>query len=103
MHLMQTHKKRVTRIQNFVSKNKVFTIIALIVVVWLLGNFLFSKINPDSKADTNNSASQSEIAEAEDIPDWQFYPVDLLILLIGGGFCTVMILREKKKAKEELQ
>lgn len=102
---MRTHKERVASVKGFVSRNKVFTVIAVIVVVWLLGNFLFSKVNPDSEVDTNSNVSQSEMADAEteQTPEWQFYPIDLWILLIGGGFCTVMILREKKKAKEELQ
>ncbi len=100
---MRTHKERVASVKDFVSRNKIFTVMAVIVVVWLLGNFLFSKVNPDSEVDTNSNISQSEIAETEETPEWQFYPIDLWILLIGGGFCTVMILREKKKAKEELQ
>lgn len=98
-----THKERVSKVRSFVSRNKVFTVIAMIVVVWLLGNFLFSKVNHDSDVDTNSNTTQSEMEETEETPKWQFYPIDFWILLIGGGFCAVMILREKKKAKEELQ
>ena len=99
---MQTHKERVTRVKDFVAKNKVFTVIAAVVVLWLVGNFLFSKVDTNSNFSEMEAQSQSEVAE-EDTPEWQFYPLDLWILLIGGGFCTVMILREKRKAKEELQ
>lgn len=98
-----SHKERVSKIKGFVGRNKLFTVIAIITIFWLLLNFIFGKVNHDSKVDTNRSTSQSEIAETEETPKWQFYPIDFWILLIGGGFCTVMILREKKKAKEELQ
>lgn len=98
-----THKERVASVKGFVGRNKLFTVIATITILWLLLNFLFTKVNQDSKVDTNSNTSQSEMAETEETPKWQFYPIDFWILLIGGGFCTVMILREKKKAKEELQ
>lgn len=99
---MRTHKERVEKVKGFVGKNKVFTVIAAIVVIWLLGNFVFSKVDTSSNFSETEVQSQSEVAE-ENTPEWQFYPLDLWILLIGGGFCTVMILREKRKAKEELQ
>lgn len=98
-----THKERTATVKSFMNKNKLFTVIAAIAVIWLLGNFILSKVHPDAEVDTNSNISQSEAAEAEELPEWQFYPLDFWILLIGGGFCTVMILREKKKAKEELQ
>lgn len=99
---MRTHKERVASVKGFIGRNKVFTIITIIAVVWLLGNFIFSKVETNSNT-TETPQSQNEVVEAEDIPKWQFYPLDFWILLIGGGFCTIMILREKKKAKEELQ
>lgn len=37
------------------------------------------------------------------LPAWRFYPSDLVILLVGGGICVIMIMRERKKAKEELE
>lgn len=99
---MLTHKERVAKVKGFVDKNKLFTVIAVIAVVWLLGNFLFSKASTNSNFSETEAPSQSDVAE-EDMPEWQFYPLDFWILLIGGGFCTVMIIRERKKAKEELQ
>ena len=47
--------------------------------------------------------SKTEIAETEESAHWKFYPVDLAILAIGGGFCSIMIIRERKKAREQLQ
>lgn len=94
---MRTHKERVTQVKGFVGKNKLFTVTAIAAVVLLCGNFVFTKADI---AETSEASSQSE---TEDMPEWQFYPLDFWILLIGGGFCTVMIIRERKKAKEELQ
>lgn len=98
---MRTHKERVARVRGFVNRNKVFTVMAVIAAVWLLGNFIVQKA-PTNSNFSETEPSQSEAAEVE-LPEWQFYPIDFWILLIGGGFCSVMILREKKKAKEELQ
>lgn len=97
---MRTHKERVEQVKGFVGKNKVFTVMAVIVVVWLLGNFLFSKADTNRNFSEEPQQTQSETVEK---PEWQFYPIDFWILLIGGGFCTVMIVRERRKAKEELQ
>lgn len=98
---MRTHKERVARVRGFVSRNKVFTVMAVIAAVWLLGNFIVQKA-PTNSNFSETEQTQSEAAE-EELPEWQFYPIDFWILLIGGGFCSVMILSEKKKAKEELQ
>jgi len=48
-----------------------------------------------------------ETEEKEDSPEpekppkekWRFYFIDLWILGIVGGFCFIMILRERKKSK----
>lgn len=99
---MRTHKERVAGIKDFAEKNKLFMIFACIAVIWLLGNSLFSK-EPLEPNDQTAEAVQTETAEADNLPEWQFYPIDAGILLVGGGFCVVMIIREKKRAKEELQ
>lgn len=96
------HRKRVEKIRSFTEKNKVFTITAVIAVIFLLSNFFFSKDNTEKNlpdTETIQTATEENPQKAE----WQFYWSDLWMLAVGGGFCTIMIIRERKKAKEELQ
>lgn len=96
------HKERVQKIRNFTEKNKVFTIMAVIAVIFLLSNFFFSKDNTEKNLPDTETV-QAETEENPPKAEWQFYWSDLWILAVGGGFCTVMIIRERRKAKEELQ
>ena len=43
-----------------------------------------------------------ETVQSETVEGWRFYPIDLVVLGAGGELCVVMILREKRRAKEEL-
>ncbi|HCR73091.1 MAG TPA: hypothetical protein DIW26_01400 [Ruminococcus sp.] len=92
------HKERVQKIKGFTEKNKFFIVMMVIAIIFLCSDFFFSKENNDETAEI----SQTETDETENCT-WRFYPVDAFILFIGGGFCTVMILKEKRKLKEELQ
>lgn len=94
------HKERVERVKNFTEKNKVFVIMVVIAVILLFSGFFFSKEN---KTITTEETFQSETAETENSLEWEFYPIDAWILLIGGGFCIIMILKEKRKSKEDLR
>ena len=104
---LMKYAERVEKAKNFVNNNKLFTIIAVFAVCYLFVNCLFSKVNSDSFADTE--MVQSESSETQEIPDeettmhWQFYWSDLVILAIAGGFCTIMIIRERKKERDNLQ
>ncbi len=106
-----THKMRVERVKEFTEKNKLFTIIALIVVVYIAFNIVSGMINKKDSEIPDTSTSQSEeisekteteAAEEYDDEHLRFYWIDLWIFLIAGGFCTVMIIREKRKAREKL-
>lgn len=106
------HSERVKKVNDFIDKNKVFTVISVIIVIALGFNFLFSKVNTENSNVSDNTVSQTEIvdneSEEETIteiskPEWQFYWIDLWILVGAGGFCVVMIIRERKKAREELK
>lgn len=100
--LISTHKERVQKVKNFTEKNKLFTVIAIVIVILLFSNFFFSKEN-ENKIETENETVQSETVEDTENLQWRFYWTDLWVLLGAGGFCTVMIIQERKKAKEELQ
>ncbi len=89
--------KRVERAARFVDGNKVFIVMILLVVIGLIGgNFLEKKI-PDAEQEQAVSEQQSYQ------PEWHFYWSDLIVLVGAGGFCTVKILHQKKRAKEELR
>lgn len=79
-----------------------FIIIAVVLCLYLLGNAVSKK---DATNSTGETAAQTEVTEQvqEEEAHWRFYPIDLWVLLIGGGFCTVMIIREKRKARETLK
>ena len=105
MSLKESHKKRVDKIKDFTEKNKVFSVIAVIVSIYLLFSVVHSKLDrTDNNAPEANTA-QSEVfddTEETESEHWRFYWVDLWILLGAGGFCTVMIVKERKKAREKL-
>lgn len=96
------HKERVQKVKNFTEKNKVFVVMTVIAVIFLCSNFFFSKENDMKTSETVQSEVTENIEETTDKPQWQFYWTDLWVLIGVGGFCTVMIIRERKKAKEEL-
>lgn len=107
MSFKESHKRRVGKIKNFTNKNKVFTVIAIIVVIYLLFNIVSSRINENDKKHEENSiqsdtVSEESNAETDDDLHWRFYWADLWVLAGAGGFCTVMIIRERKKAREKL-
>ncbi len=97
------HKERVQKIRNFTEKNKVFVIMAVIVIIFLFSGFFFSKENDVKTPETIQVEITENSQETDEEPQWHFYWSDLWVLLGVGGFCTVMIVRERKKSKEELQ
>ena len=97
MKLFKNHKTRVEKVRSFGSKNKIFVITAIVAVVFLLANFVFNVKDKPPHEGGENAAAEIEPLS------WRFYPIDLAILGVGGGFCTVMIIRQRKKTKEELK
>ena len=71
-------------------------IIAAVLCLSLIGSGI--RTHSDT---AEESPAQAEVMQEE--RHWRFYSVDLWVLGIGGGFCTVMILREKRKARETLK
>jgi len=113
MKLFKNHKKRVEKVKDYAGKNKVFVITMLVAIVFLLFNFVFvSNDNPkiiheSEDVTISDNAEPEETAVTENTENkretWRFYFIDLIILGAGGGFCLVMILRQRKKTKEELK
>lgn len=97
------HKERVQKIRNFTEKNKVFMIIAVIATIFLFSGFFFSKENDVKTLETTQVETAENSQKTDEKPQWQFYWSDLYVLLGVGGFCTIMIIKERKKSKEELQ
>lgn len=93
------HKKRVEKVREFTSHNKVFSVIAVILIVFLL----FRTVNrkTEQQEPVQETQTVTEETEAEE-SGWRFYPIDLVVLGVGGGFCSIMIIRERRKAKEGL-
>ena len=111
---MTSHSERVSKVRAYFEKNKLFSVIAVIIVFALIGNFVINKV-AEAKAkdiaavsaqeEMSDKADESSVATSnnEEKPHWRFYWIDLWILGGGGGFCLIKILQEKKKAKEKLQ
>ena len=95
---MKNYKERLATVKNFTAKNRLFSLIAIALVLFLLGNAVAHRIGDDK---SKPIVSETEITETES-EHWRFYPVDLGVLVVGGGFCSVMIIRERKKAREKL-
>lgn len=98
------HKECVEKVKSFTEKNKIFVIMAVVAVIFMCSTSFFSKENNIETSET----TQAEIDESSQKSDenqlqWEFYWSDLWVLLGVGGFCTIMIVRERKKSKEELQ
>lgn len=112
MNLKESHNKRVQKVKNFTENNKMFSVIAVIVVIYLLFSIVGSKLSDDdNNPNETTSQSQSEMLQKSETAavseaagdHWRFYWIDLWILVGAGGFCSVMIIRERKKAREKLQ
>jgi hypothetical protein len=113
--LFDRHKKRVEKVKDFTSKNKIFVITMIIAVIFLLINFVFvpkesQGENPQGESETiisenveNETGQSAQTATTNLREQWRFYFIDVIILVAGGGFCVVMILRQRRKTREELK
>lgn len=94
--MFEGHKKRAEKVRGYFSRKSAVALFAVLASVALLISLVMNHQVKENDANTQETV-QTEIAEG-----WRFYPVDLVVLGTGGGLCAVMILREKRRAKEEL-
>ncbi len=89
---MNGHRKRAEMVRGLLAKNKAIAVLAVLFAVILLVNTVQNRPVPEQ-------------TETEQITDenWRFYPIDLAVLGAGCTVCAAMILREKRRAKEELK
>lgn len=97
--MKDSHRKRVEKVREFASHNKVFSAIAVLLIVFLLFRTVNRNTEQPDKAQEEQTVTEESKTEET---GWRFYPIDLVVLGVGGGFCTVMIIRERRKAKEGL-
>ncbi len=88
---MNGHKKRAEKARRMLAKNKAIAVLAVLFAVILLVNTVQNRPVPEQ-------------TETEQITDenWRFYPIDLAVLGAGCTVCAAMILREKRRAKEDI-
>ena len=107
----EKHKKRVALIKQRISANKVFVIGASIVILFILAQAYRNRDLPEAAdyrhpVEYEQELKQSSIEDLEmmqqEKPYWRFYWSDLIVLGVGSAFCGVMIIRERRKAREKL-
>ena len=92
--MFEGHKKRAEKVRRYFSRKGAVALFAILTSAALLISLV---MNHQVKETEPQETVQSETVEG-----WRFYPVDLVVLGVGGGLCAVMMLREKRRAKEEL-
>jgi len=111
MKLFKNHKKNVEKVKKYAGKNKVFIVMMILAIMFLLGSFLLqSRTTKTVISDSEMIITVGEPGQQTAQPPppsqsetWRFYFVDIIILGVGGGFCLVMILRQRRKTREELK
>ena len=94
--MLEGHRKRAEKVRGYFTQKRAITLFAILAAVALLVSLVMNHQVKETDADTKETAT-SDTDET-----WRFYPVDLVVLGAGGGLCAVMMLREKRRAKEEL-
>ena len=112
---MTSHSERVAKVRAYFEKNKLFSLVVVVIAIVIIGNFIMNGITAIKEKDKPTSYASEEVVEnteksadtnnnqEEESSHWRFYWIDLWVLVGGGGFCVVKILQEKKKAREKLQ
>ena len=92
--MFEGHKKRAKKVRGYFSRKGSIALFAILASAALLVSLVMNHQVKETEP--------QETIQSENVEDWRFYPVDLVVLGAGGGLCAVMMLREKRRAKEEL-
>ncbi len=110
------YNERSQKIERFILKNKIFCLAVIVALGIIIAGEIKEKAalmnqsdvsvseeqkSEDEKVDT--SVNLEETDNKDDGKHWRFYWIDLVVLVVGGGFCTFKIIKEKRKTKEKLQ
>ena len=94
--MFEGHRKRAEKVRGYFSQKRAITLFTILASIALLVSLVMNHQVKETDANTQETTA-SDTDES-----WRFYPVDLIVLGAGGGLCAVMMLREKRRAKEEL-
>ena len=92
--MFEGHRKRAEKVRGYFSQKRAITLFAILASIALLVSLVMNYQVKETEP--------QETVQSETVDGWRFYPVDLVVLGAGGGLCAVMMLREKRRAKEEL-
>ena len=92
--MFEGHRKRAEKVRGYFSQKRAITLFAILASIALLVSLVMNYQVKETEP--------QETVQTETVEGWRFYPVDLVVLGAGGGLCAVMMLREKRRAKEEL-
>lgn len=100
-----THKERVERVREFSGKNKIFIVIAIILLILLFsGNFNHSVRQKNTTDNTSVSSVESEAeTENDNTPHWRFYWSDFIVFSVCVGAYAAIKIKKSVKAREKLQ
>lgn len=95
-------KERSQKIRKYLKTNTLFVIIATVLIaLYFFGDISEKKKNTKS-VQPSTQFSESTEEKSEELPKLKFFMSDVIVLLVGGGFCLYKIAQEKRKAKEEM-
>ena len=94
--MFEGHRKRAEKVRGYFSQKRAITLFAILASIALLVSLVMNYQVKETDADTQETV----VSDTEE--SWRFYPVDLVVLGAGGGLCAIMMLREKRRSKEEL-
>lgn len=116
-------KARQKVVKQRMADNKVFVVGVAIILLFLAFQAIKHKDDPDAiefrypegyaqqedapdesgkDATSSNFSEETEEQKQPEVPHWRFYWSDLVILGGGAAICGIMIVKERRKARETL-
>lgn len=107
-------KARKEVVKQRMADNKVFVVAVAIILLFLVVQAIKNKDAPDAaefrypegyneqQESSTDEATAEEKQKQPEEPHWRFYWSDLVILGVGSAVCGTMIIKERRKARENL-